>query len=225
MRDAWQFGHLFGIPLRIHVSWLIVFGLVSWSLAAGYFPAQLPDLPVWSYWTKAIIAAAMFFASLILHELGHSLVARRHGVGIASITLFVFGGVSEIREEPRTPRQEFEIAVIGPAVSFALAGLFAVIGFLTGGDGTPTGINVVVLYLASVNLLVAIFNLLPAFPLDGGRVRHQPRLSPAAYASGIQDVQAIRIFPGSLRNVEPRRRPDILGRDASRAPSALGSGG
>ena len=104
MRDAWQIGRLFGIPLRIHVSWLIVFGLVSWSLAAGYFPAQLPDLPVWSYWTKAIIAAAMFFASVILHELGHSLVARRHGVGIASITLFVFGGVSEMRDEPRTPR-------------------------------------------------------------------------------------------------------------------------
>jgi Zn-dependent protease len=170
MRDAWQVGRLFGIPLRIHVSWLIVFGLVSWSLAAGYFPAQLPDLPVWSYWTKAIIAAAMFFASLILHELGHSLVARWHGVGIASITLFVFGGVSEMREEPRTPRQEFEIAAIGPAVSFALAGVFAVIGFLTRGDGALTGTSVVVRYLASVNLLLAIFNLLPAFPLDGGRV-------------------------------------------------------
>ena len=71
MRDAWQVGRLFGIPLRIHVSWLIVFGLVSWSLAAGYFPAQLPDLPVWSYWTKAIIAAAMLFVSVILHELTH----------------------------------------------------------------------------------------------------------------------------------------------------------
>jgi Zn-dependent protease/predicted transcriptional regulator len=152
------------------VSWLIVFGLVSWSLAAGYFPAQLPDLPVWSYWTKAIIAAAMFFGSLLLHELGHSLTARRHGVGIASITLFVFGGVSEMREEPRTPRQEFEIAAIGPAVSFVLAGLFAVLGLMTRTDGAPTGTNVVVLYLASVNLLVAVFNLLPAFPLDGGRV-------------------------------------------------------
>jgi Zn-dependent protease len=92
MRDAWRIGYLFGIPLRIHVSWLIVFGLVSWSLAAGYFPAQLPDLPVWSYWAKAIIAAVMFFVSLILHELGHSLVARWRGVGIAGITLFVFGG-------------------------------------------------------------------------------------------------------------------------------------
>ena len=142
MRDAWQVGSLFGIPLRIHVSWLLVFGLVSWSLAAGYFPAQLPDLPVWSYWTKAIITAAMFFASLILHELGHSLVARWHGVGIASITLFVLGGVSEMRDEPRTPRQEFEIAAIGPAISLALAGVFAVIGSLARVDGPPTGTTV-----------------------------------------------------------------------------------
>jgi Zn-dependent protease/predicted transcriptional regulator len=170
MRDAWRIGHLFGIPLRIHVSWLIVFGLVSWSLAAGYFPAQLPDLPVWSYWAKAIIAAAMFFASVILHELGHSLVARRHGVGIASITLFVFGGVSEMRDEPRTPRQEFEIAAIGPAISLALAGVFGVIGFLVRDDEMPTGLSVTVVYLAGVNLLLAIFNLLPAFPLDGGRI-------------------------------------------------------
>ena len=137
MRDAWQIGRLFGIPLRIHVSWLLVFGLVSWSLAAGYFPAQLPDLPVWSYWTKAIITAAMFFASLILHELGHSLVARWHGVGIASITLFVLGGVSEMRDEPRTPRQEFEIAAIGPAISLALAGVFALGQFIEGNFLTP----------------------------------------------------------------------------------------
>jgi Zn-dependent protease/predicted transcriptional regulator len=170
MRDAWQIGRLFGIPLRIHVSWLIVFGLVSWSLAAGYFPAQLPDLPVWSYWTKAIIAAAMFFASVILHELGHSLVARRHGVGIASITLFVFGGVSEMRDEPRTPRQEFEIAAMGPVISLALAGVFGVVGFLAREGEAPTGTSVLLLYLAGVNLLLAFFNLLPAFPLDGGRV-------------------------------------------------------
>ena len=101
LRDAWQIGHLFGIPLRVHLSWLIVFGLLSWSLASGYFPAVLPDLPVWSYWAQAVVAAAMLFASIILHELGHSLVARRHGVEIAGITLFVFGGVAHTQEEPR----------------------------------------------------------------------------------------------------------------------------
>jgi Zn-dependent protease/predicted transcriptional regulator len=170
MRDAWQIGRLFGIPLRVHVSWLIVFGLVSWSLAAGYFPAQLPNLPVWSYWTKAIIATGMFFTSVILHELGHSLVARRHGVRIASITLFVFGGVSEMRDEAQTPRQEFQIAAIGPAISLVLAVVFGVFGVFAREGETPTGVSAVLLYLGGVNLLLAVFNLLPAFPLDGGRI-------------------------------------------------------
>jgi Zn-dependent protease/predicted transcriptional regulator len=170
MHDAWQIGRLFGIPLRVHVSWLIVFGLISWSLAAGYFPAQLPDLPVWSYWIKALIAAAMFFVSIILHELGHSLVARHHGIGIASITLFVFGGVSQMKEEPREARQELQIAIVGPIISLALAGLFGVLSLLAAPAGTPTTLGVVVTYLAAVNLLVAVFNMVPAFPLDGGRV-------------------------------------------------------
>jgi Zn-dependent protease/CBS domain-containing protein len=170
MHDAWQIGRLFGIPLRVHVSWLIVFGLVSWSLAAGYFPAQLPDLPLWSYWFKAIVAAAMFFASLVLHELGHSLVARHHGIGIASITLFVLGGVSQMKEEPRQPRHELQIALVGPAVSLVLAVVFAGLSALTARDAEPSALAVVLTYLAGVNLLVAVFNMLPAFPLDGGRV-------------------------------------------------------
>lgn len=170
MHDAWQIGRLFGIPLRVHVSWLIVFGLISWSLAAGYFPAQMPDLPVWSYWLKAVVAAAMFFFSIILHELGHSLVARHHGIGIASITLFVFGGVSQMKEEPREARQELQIAIVGPIISLVLAALFAVLSALAsqGEDATPLG--VILTYLAAVNLLVAVFNMVPAFPLDGGRV-------------------------------------------------------
>jgi Zn-dependent protease/CBS domain-containing protein len=170
MADAWQIGRLFGIPLRVHLSWLLVFGLISWSLAAGYFPAQLPDLPVWSYWLKAIVTAAMFFVSIILHELGHSLVARHHGIGIASITLFVFGGVSQMKEEPRQARQELQIAIIGPVISLGLAALFGVLGALAARGGQAAGLAVVLTYLAAVNLLVAVFNLLPAFPLDGGRV-------------------------------------------------------
>jgi Zn-dependent protease/predicted transcriptional regulator len=169
MHDAWQIGRLFGIPLKVHLSWLIVFGLISWSLAAGFFPAQLPDLPVWSYWVTAVIAAAMFFVSIILHELGHSLVARHHGIGIASITLFVFGGVSQMKEEPRQARQELQIAIVGPLISLGLAAVFGVLAGLLGG-GEPTGLRVVLTYLALVNLLVAVFNMLPAFPLDGGRV-------------------------------------------------------
>jgi Zn-dependent protease/CBS domain-containing protein len=170
MHDAWQIGRLFGIPLRVHMSWLIVFGLISWSLAAGYFPAQLPDLPVWSYWLKAILAAAMFFASLVLHELGHSLVARHHGIGIASITLFVLGGVSQMKEEPRQARHELQIALVGPLVSLALAVVFGALSRLAATGAEPSALGVVLTYLAGVNLLVAVFNMLPAFPLDGGRV-------------------------------------------------------
>lgn len=170
MRDAWQIGRLLGIPLRIHLSWLIIFGLVTWSLAAGYFPAVVPDMPAWSYWTKALIAAGMLFGSIILHELGHSLMARRHRVAIAGITLFVFGGVSEMKEEPRTPGQEFQIAIVGPLVSVALAAAFGLLGGLLGAGGAVTPATALVGYLAWINLLLAAFNLLPAFPLDGGRV-------------------------------------------------------
>lgn len=170
LRDAWQIGHLFGIPLRVHLSWLIVFGLLSWSLAGGYFPAVLPDLPVWSYWAQAVVAAAMLFASIILHELGHSLVARRHGVEIAGITLFVFGGVSQMKEEPREPGQELQIAIVGPLISVALAAIFWAIGGVWQRAEGTTAVTVVLFYLAWINLAVAIFNMLPVFPLDGGRV-------------------------------------------------------
>jgi Zn-dependent protease len=166
VHDAWQIGRLFGIPLRVHISWLIVFGLISWSLAAGYLPAQLPDLPVWSYWLKAVLATTMFFFSIILHELGHSLVARHYGIGIASITLFVFGGVSQMKEEPSHARQELQIALVGPIISLGLAALFGVLSALA----APNPLGVVLTYLTVVNLLVAVFNMLPAFPLDGGRV-------------------------------------------------------
>lgn len=169
-RDAWQIGRLFGIPLRVHVSWLIVFGLVSWSLAGGYFPAVLPDLPVWSYWVQATIAAAMLFVSIILHELGHSLVARHHGVDISSITLFVFGGVSQMKEEPRKPREEFQIAIVGPLISLALSGAFWTLALLGQRTEGMTATTAVLLYLAGINLLLAVFNMLPVFPLDGGRV-------------------------------------------------------
>jgi len=170
MHDAWQIGHLFGIPLRVHVSWLVVFGLISWSLASGYFPAELPDLPAWSYWLTAIVAAAMFFSSIILHELGHSLVARHHGIGIASITLFVFGGVSQMKDEPREARQELQIAIVGPLISLGLALLFGALSALAATGAEPSSLGVVLRYLGAVNLLVAVFNMLPAFPLDGGRV-------------------------------------------------------
>jgi Zn-dependent protease/predicted transcriptional regulator len=170
MQDAWQIGRLFGIPLRVHVSWFIVFGLVSWSLAVGYFPALLPGLPTPSYWTNAVIAAAMLFGSVILHELGHSLVARRRGVEIAGITLFAFGGVSQMTEEPRDPKTEFQVAIIGPVISVVLASLFGVLAVVAHRALVVAPVVVLLSYLARINLVLAVFNLLPAFPLDGGRV-------------------------------------------------------
>jgi Zn-dependent protease len=170
MQDAWQIGRLLGIPLRIHLSWLIIFALLTWSLASGYFPAVLPDMPAWSYWAKAVVAAVLLFGSVILHELGHSLVARRHGVRIAGITLFVFGGVSEMKDEPRSPGQEFQIAIVGPLISVALAAVFAALARLLAAGAPVTPSAAIIGYLAWVNLLLAIFNMLPAFPLDGGRV-------------------------------------------------------
>jgi Zn-dependent protease len=170
LQDAWQIGRLFGIPLRVHVSWLIIFGLLSWSLAVGYFPALFPDQPTWSYWVKAVVAAIMLFVSVILHELGHSLVARRRGIGISSITLFVFGGVSQMKEEPREPGAELRVALAGPLVSVALAGLFGVLTLAVRGVTGESPVVGVLGYLAFINVLLAIFNMLPAFPLDGGRV-------------------------------------------------------
>jgi Zn-dependent protease/predicted transcriptional regulator len=170
IQDAWQIGRLFGIPLRVHVSWLLIFGLVSWSLAVGYFPALVPDLPVWSYWLTAVAAAAMLFVSVILHELGHSLVARRRGIGISSITLFVFGGVSQMKEEPRDPGAELRVALAGPLVSVGLALGFGALTALARQAVGETALVAALGYLAFINLLLAVFNMLPAFPLDGGRV-------------------------------------------------------
>jgi Zn-dependent protease len=170
MPDAWQIGRILGIPLRLHVSWFLVFALVSWSLAVGYFPAQLPGMPAWTYWVTAAVAALVLFASVILHELGHSLVARRRGVAIAGITLFVFGGVSQMREEPPDARTELQVALAGPLISVGLALLFGLAAYLTGADTGPTALSAFLAYLAMINATLAVFNMIPAFPLDGGRV-------------------------------------------------------
>lgn len=171
MRSGWYIGRIFGIPLKIHPSWLIIFALVSFSLAVGFFPTQFPDLPAWSYWIKAIIAALMLFASILLHELGHSLLARRMGVEIADITLFVFGGVSHMRGEPKAAKAELLVALIGPAISLGLWLLFGALTYaLAAVQGGVTPGVALLGYLSVINLLLAVFNMLPAFPLDGGRV-------------------------------------------------------
>jgi Zn-dependent protease/CBS domain-containing protein len=160
-------GEVWGIPIRLHASWLLIFGLVAWSLAGGYFPQAHPDWTPAISWLLGVVTSLLFFASILVHELGHARVARRHGLPIRSITLFVFGGIARIDQEPGGPAVELRIAVAGPATSAALAGLFGAVGLAT------RDVDVVAtpaLWLARINALVAVFNLVPGFPLDGGRL-------------------------------------------------------
>ena len=165
--DHVQIARVIGIPIYLHFSWLIIFGLIAWTLSTGYFPAQSPDLPASSYWAKGLVASLLFFVSILLHELGHAVVALRQGLRTRSITLFVFGGVAELEKDPRDGRAELWIAAAGPAASLALAGLFYM---LAGLSFLGPSAAAVAKYLALINLMLALFNLVPAFPMDGGRL-------------------------------------------------------
>jgi Zn-dependent protease len=156
-----------GIPVRIDFGWLLIVGLVAWSLASGYFPHVLPALSPAAYWAQGLIAALLLFASVLLHELAHALVAVRHGIPVGGITLHIFGGVSQLDSEPETPRAELLIAIVGPLTSFGIAGLAHGVGRLLAG---PSWADALAVYVAAVNLVVGVFNLVPAFPLDGGRM-------------------------------------------------------
>ncbi len=157
-----------GIPIYVHASWLVVYGLITWTLAVGYFPNVLPDRPVAAYWANGLLAALLLFVSVLLHELSHSFVAIAHGLSVRGITLHVFGGVSHLEDEPPTPRAEFLIAVVGPITSFAIAAVLWAAN--AAGLVRPAWAQAVVAYLVLVNVIVGIFNLVPGFPLDGGRV-------------------------------------------------------
>ena len=158
---------IWGIPISVHASWLLVFALVAGSLAAGYFPAQHPEWGAPTCWVLGALSSLAFFASVLVHELGHSRVALRYGLPIRGITLFVFGGVAQIGREPGSPGVEFRIAIAGPLTSLALAALFGAVGAV--GGNAPL-VSVPAFWLARINLVVALFNLLPGSPLDGGRV-------------------------------------------------------
>ena len=157
-------GRLFGIPLEINSSWLFIFLLLTFSLAAGAFPAALPDRSVAVYWTLGVITSVMFFVCLVAHELGHSLTAIRLGVKVRRITLFFFGGVAQLEGNLKSGLSEVWVALAGPLVSFVLAGVFWLLATVGGEIGAASA------WLARINLLLALFNLLPGFPLDGGRV-------------------------------------------------------
>jgi Zn-dependent protease/CBS domain-containing protein len=160
-------GRVLGIPLGLDYSWFLVFALVTWSLAGSYFPQHYLGWSTGLYWTIGLATSLLFFGSVVLHELGHSAIALRNGIPVRSITLFIFGGVAQIGREPASPGVEFRVAIAGPAVSFALAGLFGALGRF-GASHAP--LAALATYLAYINGSLALFNLIPGFPLDGGRV-------------------------------------------------------
>jgi Zn-dependent protease/CBS domain-containing protein len=158
---------VFGFAIRIDPSWFFIALLVTWQLATGLFPSCYPGLPASQIWAMGIAGALGLFVSVVAHELSHSLVARRFGVEMRGITLFLFGGVAEMTNEPPGPRAELAIAAAGPAMSFLIAGLAWVAGHTRDWPAPVTG---VLGYLSLINAVLAAFNLVPAFPLDGGRV-------------------------------------------------------
>lgn len=167
---SFRLGRVFGIPLEVNASWIVVFALVVGSLSFGYFPSEFPGRSVAVDLASGVLTALLFFASIIAHELSHSLVARSGGVRIEKVTLFLFGGVAQMQEEPRTPGREFVMAIAGPGMSLGLAAAFAGAAVLMASAGWSDVLWAPLEYLAVINLSVAIFNLLPGFPLDGGRV-------------------------------------------------------
>ena len=162
--------NIFGFEIKIDISWLILAALVTWSLASGLFPEYYKDLSPASYWWMGAAGAAGLFLSIVFHELAHSLVARNYGVSMKGITLFIFGGVAEMEDDPPNPRAEFFMAIVGPLSSAAISLFLFLIIFWGKERSWPVTINGVLAYLAWLNIVLAVFNLVPAFPLDGGRV-------------------------------------------------------
>lgn len=159
---------LMGFPIRLDPSWFIIFFLIVWSLSVAVFPVNYPNLAGATYWTMGIIGALGLFVSVILHELGHAVVARSYGLPIRGITLFIFGGVAELQDEPQSAKVEFFVAIAGPFVTLLIAALTYGLALL--GQNWPVPVTGVLGYLAMINFFVLFFNLIPAFPLDGGRV-------------------------------------------------------
>ena len=204
---------LVGFDVNIDASWILIAALVVWSLSRGYFPSVVSDATNVQLLAMSITAALGLFGSLILHELAHSLVARRHGIRITGITLFLFGGVAQMEEEPPDPVTEFRVSVAGPLASFSLAMGFRILASASGFLPWAWAVQPVLFYLAAANLILAVFNLLPAFPLDGGRVyravlwrqtgdqleatRRAARLS-AATSYGLIALGVFTLFSGAV---------------------------
>lgn len=160
---------MYGFAVRVDSSWLIIAVLITWSLAVGFFPHIYPGLTHAEYWLMGISGAILLFVSIIVHELAHSLVARKNGLPMKGITLFIFGGVAEMDQEPPSAKAEFQMAIAGPLTSVVVGGIFYVLAAATHGSLPVVAVGVFS-YLAWINWILAAFNMVPAFPLDGGRV-------------------------------------------------------
>jgi len=160
-------GRIFGIPIGLDYSWFVIFALLTWMLAGSYYPEEFKHWSPLLYWLMGAVTAIMLFVSVLLHELGHSVVALRYKIPVRSITLFLFGGIAQIGAEPPSAIAEFFIAIAGPLVSLALAIVFYAVQPLVAGVEPLLG---VAKYLAYINLALVLFNLIPGYPLDGGRV-------------------------------------------------------
>jgi Zn-dependent protease/predicted transcriptional regulator len=168
MGGSFNLGRVFGIQFRIHFTWFVIFFLITLSLSWEFFPASYPDWSQPLYWVMGIITSLLFFISVLAHELAHSLVGRVNGVPIKSITLFIFGGMAQMTKEATRAGAELKMAIAGPACSLAISGIFALLWWLTRGVFEP--VAAMAFWLALVNATLAVFNLIPGFPLDGGRV-------------------------------------------------------
>jgi len=162
-----RIGTIWNIPIRLNTSWFIIFGLLTWSLSRDYFVAAYPNMSSGVYLSLGVVTSLMFFGSVLAHELGHSWVALKDGIPVRGITLFIFGGVAQIEREASTPASEFRIAIAGPLTSLLMAGVFFVLYSL---DKKIPFLAAPSEYLMRINFLLALFNLVPGFPLDGGRV-------------------------------------------------------
>ena len=179
--------NLMGFEVRLHSSWLILAVLVAWSLAGGFFPYRFPGYSQEDYWAMALGGLTGLLFSIVIHEFAHSVVARHYGIPMRGITLFIFGGVAEMGDEPPNAKSEFLMAIAGPLTSFAVGACSFAIAAGIAAAGSP-GVAAVFSYLAWINTVLGLFNLVPAFPLDGGRV-----LRAAIWAKRQDLVAATRI--------------------------------
>ncbi len=168
LRGGVPLGKIFGISIRLHFSWFFVFALVTWALTTQYFPIGYTDWSLPAKILAGVITSLLFFGSILAHELMHSVVAQASGIPVRAIILFIFGGVSQIAEEPKEPKIELRIALVGPLTSILLGVIFLAIWFAL--RDTVEEIAAIAAWLGLVNLLLGVFNLIPGFPLDGGRV-------------------------------------------------------